>query len=124
MKVSIHYSEFGSTNSFDIYSLIFHFYCSLIPPSQATALAECQHQFESHRWNCTFSDKLTEDAIIQRGLLEGNIVISNKLTQNIPKNITYNGSFNCGLRLTLTINVTILKKTSISIATKCSVFYL
>jgi len=44
---------------------------NLIPPSQSTALAECQHQFSSHRWNCTFSDKLTEDTIIQRGLLEG-----------------------------------------------------
>ena len=49
------------------------FIFSLIPPSQATALAECQHQFSSHRWNCTFSDKLTEDVILQRGLLEGMI---------------------------------------------------
>ena len=49
----------------------FIFIFSLIPPSQATALNECQHQFSSHRWNCTFSDKITEDVIIQRGLLEG-----------------------------------------------------
>lgn len=44
---------------------------NLISPSQAAALTECQHQFKGHRWNCTFSDKLTEDVIIQRGLLEG-----------------------------------------------------
>ena len=43
----------------------------MISPSQAAALTECQHQFKGHRWNCTFSDKLTEDVIIQRGLLEG-----------------------------------------------------